>query len=321
MAPLRIAGNCRLKIKGLAYKVGCTRNRTGLCDFQNVFFTAAIPARVAGRRGGPYRTSITKPASVRLEDADVRELSKPGINRQLKSIPLFARCCSRAALLVLLTTPALAQGRSASDARGPLDFPILMQQKIAAGITPVGAEVEAKLTEATLADGVVIPRGAILSGRVEESSAKTADAPSRIRIKFDSARWKEGSAGVDAYLTSDYYTSEEAQQPDLSMPSAVHGSAGVTMGGARPEPPGPGGVWTGRPDVLNDPGMGDDPGTGPLPPRPPSLSRSSTHKQRLPGMETTKSEDGSVTVTSKKHSIRLDKSTTYVLETARAKKN
>ena len=279
-----------------------------------------VPPCFTGR-WPPSRTPIAKPASVRLEDADVRQLSKPGKSRQLKGVPLLAGRCACAGLLFFSTTLALAQGRSASDARGPLDFPVLLQQKIAAGITPVGTKVEAKLTEATLADGVVIPRGAILSGRVEESSAKTADSPSRIRIKFDSAKWKEGSAPVDAFLTGDYYASEVVQQPDLSMPSAPHGSVGVTMGGARPEPPGPGGVWAGRPDVLNDPGMGDDPATASVPSQPPSLSQPPTHKRRLPDMDTTKADDGSVTVISKKHSIRLDKSTTYVLETARAKKN
>ena len=49
---------------------------------------------------------------------------------------------------------------------------------------------------ATLMDGVVIPQDAVISGHVEQSVAKTADAPSLLKIKFESARWKKGSAPV-----------------------------------------------------------------------------------------------------------------------------
>ena len=80
-----------------------------------------------------------------------------------------------------------------------------MQQKITAGITPVGTKVQAKLTISTLVHGTVIPRDAVLSGEITESVAKSADAPSKLGIRMDMAQWKNGSLPIKAYLTEWYY--------------------------------------------------------------------------------------------------------------------
>jgi len=41
-----------------------------------------------------------------------------------------------------------------------LEFPVIMRQNVAAGKTPVGTKVQAKLVVATLVDGVVVPQDA-----------------------------------------------------------------------------------------------------------------------------------------------------------------
>ena len=86
-----------------------------------------------------------------------------------------------------------------------LEFPVIMRQNVAAGATPVGTKIQAKLTVATLVNGVVVPQGAILSGEVIESVAKSATDPSRLAIRMDSAQWKNRSAPIKAYLTGWYY--------------------------------------------------------------------------------------------------------------------
>src|ERR1700687_5445684 len=72
--------------------------------------------------------------------------------------------------------------RAVSSPAPGLEFPVVMRQKVEAGKTLVGTKIEAKLTVATLVNGVVIPEDAVLSGEVIESSAKTAADPSRLAI-------------------------------------------------------------------------------------------------------------------------------------------
>ncbi len=102
-------------------------------------------------------------------------------------------------VLLSQTTPA------ANSFPAGLEFPVNMRQTVAAGKTPVGTKVQAKLTVATLVGGVVVPQDAILSGEVTESVAKSATNPSRLAIRMDSAQWTNGSAPIKVYLTAWYY--------------------------------------------------------------------------------------------------------------------
>jgi hypothetical protein len=56
----------------------------------------------------------------------------------------------------------------------------------------------------TLLNGTVISKGAVLSGEVIESMAKSPTEPSRLAVRMDSAQWKNGSAPVKFYLTPWY---------------------------------------------------------------------------------------------------------------------
>jgi hypothetical protein len=77
-----------------------------------------------------------------------------------------------------------------------VEFPVVMRQSVDAGKTAVGTKVQAKLVAATLLNGVVVPRDAVLSGEVTESVAKSKTDPSRLAIRMDTAQWKKGSAPV-----------------------------------------------------------------------------------------------------------------------------
>jgi hypothetical protein len=186
-----------------------------------------------------------------------------------------------------------------------------MQQKITAGITPVGTKVQAKLTISTLVHGTVVPRDAVLLGEITESAAKTADAPSKLGIRMDMAQWKNGSLPIKLYLTEWYYPPRPVMAEDNNpgYPGAMHGSIGITMGGGSPQTYPTSTTPSGR--MPSDDSMPfpttPDPGTMPT-------NNSTTHRSRMPDVESKRSEDGAIVLISKK-GLKLDKNTTYVLAT------
>ncbi len=181
-----------------------------------------------------------------------------------------------------------------------LEFPVTMQQKVVAGTTPVGTKVEAKLQVATLVNGTVIPVGAIFSGQVIESAAKSASEPSRLAIRMDSMRWKKGSAPLEVYLTAWYYPVRMAMndgsldEPAASPITRTRRGSGID----HPDSPFPGSP---APDGLNLP--------------PPPTSPISDKRVMMKDVESTRRSDGTVALSSKRMNIKLDKSTTYVLAT------
>ncbi|MGA8538075.1 MAG: hypothetical protein WB566_01165, partial [Terriglobales bacterium] len=115
-----------------------------------------------------------------------------------------------AAAALLSQAPSAAPSFSADRFSGEIEFPVSMRQNVIAGATAVGTKIEAKLAVATLVKGVVVPQGAILSGVVTESVAKSASGPSRLAIRMDLAQWKNGAMAkvvqfTKVYLTAWYY--------------------------------------------------------------------------------------------------------------------
>ncbi len=96
-------------------------------------------------------------------------------------------------------------GTSAAHGCVECELPIVLRQTVEAGKTAVGTKVEARLVMATMINGAVLPRGAVISGEVTESVAKSNDSPSRLAIRMDSAQWKNGEAKFKLYLTAWYY--------------------------------------------------------------------------------------------------------------------
>src|SRR5579862_5301981 len=117
-----------------------------------------------------------------------------------------------------------------------LELPVIFQQGVTAGKTAVGTKVQAKLSIATLINGVVFPRNSILSGGVVESAAKTKNEPSRISIRMDSVNSKEKSAPIKLYLTSWYYPSVSESGQNLQYGPTEPPQRTWNGAGAYPDP-------------------------------------------------------------------------------------
>jgi hypothetical protein len=208
-------------------------------------------------------------------------------------------------LCVFSSATMLSQQKpEASTSPGTQEFPVVLQQNVAAGKTPVGSKIQAKLEIATLIGGTVIPRNAVFSGEVIESAAKTATDPSRLAIRIDSVLWKKGSASVTAYLTAWYYPLKDATGQDLQYGPTQSAKA----------------VWNGQgqyPDSnskVYKPFPGSDSGNGSSAPNTPS-STASNRRVLMKDVESAKNNDGVIAIVSKSTNIKLDKLTTYVLAT------
>jgi len=227
----------------------------------------------------------------------------------------------RAVSFVILCSAAFLTGQTrgqqtpiAHSSAGAREFPVIMRQNVTAGRTPVGARVQAKLAVATLVDGVVVPRDAILSGEVTESVAKSATEPSRLAIRMDSAQWKKGSAPIElslaskVYLTAWYYPAAAVTSLDLSYepPDAPSSKKNRNGMGAHPDRNNP---------ASQQPFPGRDTGTdtGPSPSSPAPII--SEHRALMKNVQSSRNSDGAVSLTSKSFNIKLDKLTTYVLAT------
>jgi len=169
---------------------------------------------------------------------------------------------------------------------------VTMRQNITAGKTPVGTKVEAKLTMATLVSGTVIPVGAVFSGEVMASSAKSPQDPSRLSIRMESVQWKNGAKPITVYLTAWYYPLQLAEDGDRGDCQSVGG-----LGMNCPVGPGlPGARFP--PDAL--------------PPPPARLSKS---RVAMKDVESVRDADGNIALSSTHSNIKLDKTTTYVFAT------
>jgi hypothetical protein len=221
-------------------------------------------------------------------------------------------------LTVLLASAALLSQTSLSQttpaapsSSAGLEFPVIMRQNVAAGTTPVGTKVEAKLAVATLVNGVVVPQDAILSGEVTESMAKSANGPSRLAIRMDSAQWKNGAAPKVLPLTKKVYLT--AWYYPTAMPSPQDLSSGLPDAGSHPRVWNGAGVYPGQRNPTSPPFSGSDTGTDTLPATPAPAANISKHRVLMKNVESTRHGDGAVTLTSKRSNIKLDKTTTYVL--------
>lgn len=203
-------------------------------------------------------------------------------------------------LILLLATLSTAQ-----DPTHPVEaqeFPVLLQQAINAGKTPAGAKIQAKLTMATLVNGKVIPRNAVLSGEVVESVAKTKKDPSRISVRIDSATWKDGSMPLKLFMQPWYYPSVVQSGEDLQYGPPDAASRNWNYGpGEYPNP--------------NSPGYKPFPGTDSNKDRGvPNATNSVTSKHRVPmkDVEVQHGQQDAVILISKRSTFKLDRLTTYV---------
>jgi hypothetical protein len=230
-------------------------------------------------------------------------------------LKMLQRLCKLRAGLILLAGVSALLAQLPPPAPPPpppqpsLEFPASLQTKIVAGSTAAGTEVHAKLTLATLVGGVVIPEDAIFSGHVEQSVAKTKDTPSLLKIKFESAKWKKGSAPLNLYLVSCYYP-VEFNNSTTDDRSGVHGDIGITMGGTPPPNSVPrsatGTSAIGPMDASHQDNFPDTRSVG-------TLSEVSKHWVRMEKVDTVPSPEGGLQMTSADRTIKLDRNTIYLL--------
>lgn len=185
------------------------------------------------------------------------------------------------------------------------EFPLVFQQNIVAGKTPVGTSIQAKLHMATLVHGVVIPQGAVFSGEVLQSVAKTKSAPSRLALRVDSAQWKNASVTIKLYLTGWFYPSVFEDGPTL--PSGAPQADSKIWNGVAQYP-------SNSPTYHPFPNsVGNE--NGPAGSQTES-SAASSHRVRMKDVETDRDTDGTLALVSSHSNIKLDKSTIYVLASA-----
>ena len=231
--------------------------------------------------------------------------------------------------LFLLTQLLIAQTKPVDTTSTPkkpvapglaagLEFPVHLRQNIVAGKNAAGSKVQATLTVATFVKGVVIPEGAIFSGEVVESAAKSATNPSRLAIRMDSAQWKNKGSGTlvsveldpRVYLTSWYYPPVLPKEGDQDRPIGI---ADASHNPTMPSDPSGGGRGQRNPAAPPLPTPDDDS----LPPRPPRQSADAqNHRVQLKNVESTRNDDGTLVLTSDHSNIKFDKTLTYVLATS-----
>ena len=185
---------------------------------------------------------------------------------------------------------------------GVHEFPVMLEQSVTAGKTPVGTKIQAKLWVATLLDGTVIPRNAVFSGEVTESVAKTKTDPSRIALRMDSVQWKNGSAAVKVYLTAWYYPPRSANGQDLQYGPQQPANRTWNGEGQYPDP---------NSKIYKPfPGGGSDKGSA-VPDTPNATT--SNHRIPIQDVESASTADGGLALVCKRTNLKLDKLTTYVL--------
>ncbi len=211
----------------------------------------------------------------------------------------FTVICS--ATLFSQQTPAAAA--SSTPTAAATDLPVIFQQKIEAGKTPVGTKIQAKLDMATLVNGTVIPRNAVLSGEVLESVARTKTESSRVSIRVDSAQWKNGTATLKLYLIPWYYPPVIDTAPNLQYGPQQSDKRTWNGMGQYPDPNSP--AYRPFPKGADSDQASSDPNS--------STSTGPRHRVRIKNVEAQRTSNGVITLLSAHSDIKLDKATTYVL--------
>ncbi|HEX4786167.1 MAG TPA: hypothetical protein VH350_17635 [Candidatus Sulfotelmatobacter sp.] len=207
-----------------------------------------------------------------------------------------------AAFSMACSLPLKAQEKRETALPGNIqELPVIFQQGVTAGKTAVGTKLQAKLSIATLLNGVVFPRNSILSGEVVESAAKTKNEPSRISIRMDSVNSKDKSAPIKLYLTSWYYPSISESGQNLQYGPTEPPQRTWNGAGAYPDP-----------NSHSYKPFPDSSDKGPSVPDTPS-SKTSDRRALMKDVDIQRGGDGGIVLVSKHSNLKLDHFTTYVL--------
>ena len=193
---------------------------------------------------------------------------------------------------------SLGQQTPASSPQPALhEFPLTLQQSIESGKNQIGTKVQAKLATGTLFQGTVIPRNAVFSGVVIESTAKSAQEPAKLAIRMETAEWKDHSASLKAYLIPLYYaaTAQSAQGPPAGSPDPSSRTVnGADQSDSRMSQPFPGSASPSDPPAL------------------PDVPTTSNRPVPMKNVAIALADEGGAALVSERANIKLYKMTTYV---------
>jgi hypothetical protein len=125
-----------------------------------------------------------------------------------------------ASLMIIVACSSNSSGQQQPTTTAPgsevQEFPVVFQRSVTAGKTPVGTTVQAKLSMATLLNGIVVPQNAKFSGEIVVSQARTKNQASRLSLRMDSVSWENGSARVKVFLSDRF--SPRIPEPQYLQP-------------------------------------------------------------------------------------------------------
>ena len=194
---------------------------------------------------------------------------------------------------------SLSQQAQAPSARPALhEFPLTLQQSVECGKAAIGTKVLAKLAIATKFQGTVIPRNALFTGVVIESTARGAKEPAKLAIRMEKAEWKDDSISLTAYLLPLSYpnTAPSAQ----NLPNESPDPSSRTLNGAGQDASSP----MHAPFPTNDSQAAQA-----AIPEAPTLS---THPVQMKNVTVALADEGGAAIVSERSNIKLNKMTTYV---------
>jgi hypothetical protein len=187
------------------------------------------------------------------------------------------------AILIFIFADSVGAGAQkqtgAESFSGAQEFPVVFQSRVTSGKTSSGTKIQAKLSMATLLNGIVVPRNATFSGQVVISDAGGKNKPSRLSVRMDLVSWKDRSMSVKIFLTEKFYAIPVGNLVQSSQSGPV--------------------LWN---DSISSP-----------PPAPKAAT--SPQLERMRDVQIERGNDGTITLFSERHPIKIDRSTTYVLTT------
>jgi len=208
----------------------------------------------------------------------------------LIQVAMIAACCAA----------SIGQQSQSSASSVLRQFPVVLQQSVEAGKTPVGTKVQAKLAADTMFHGILVPQNAIVTGIIFQSVAKNAKAPSRLGIRMENAKWKdESTCMMRAYLMPLYYAMITQSPQAMPNGSPDPGDSRTLSGPAESSSP----MQNRQFPDNSEASRGAMPDTPVLSSRPVSMKN----------VEIEPVDDGGVALVSEHTNIKLHKMTTYIL--------
>ena len=211
---------------------------------------------------------------------------------------MFCRAVGVGLIVGAWSVAVFGQQQPAQSATPALhEFPVILQQNVETGKTPVGTKLQAKLAAATLFNGTVIPKNAVITGLVVESEAKSAKNQARLEIRIDKVSWNGGWAPLGAYLMPLFYPTTGQAVPNL--PHEAPDPDSRTLNGAG---------QSGSPMNRPFPSNGSEASRGAI----SDIPTISNRPVPMGNVALEPTSDGGIALVSEHANIKLYKLTTYV---------